>query len=128
MLALATLHNLRWINAAVSRGREVASSLATMNEINKLAEQHIRASQSRLLHIDELMARARAVNGKAAAPLQDLMARVEQDRERLSRHIEQMRQQPHDKWPGLVAHGKGLEGLLEAAGLQLEKALAAVFK
>lgn len=100
-----------------------------MDETNKLVEQHIGESQSHLRHIDELMERARAARAKApqARGLEELLTRTQQDRDRLAQHLDDVRRQPADALPRLVEHGEGLKGALEAMGLQLEKALAAVF-
>ena len=102
-----------------------------MNETSKLVEQHILASQSRLRHIDELMARARRARAKVppTADLDALLTRAQQDRDRLAQHLDGMgRPSVDSSSPGLVEQGEGLTGALEAAGLQLEQILAAVLE
>lgn len=102
-----------------------------MNETGKLVEQHIRESQLRLRHIDVLMARARQAQAKVppTAGLEGLLTRTQQDRDRLAQHLDGMGRQPIDaSSPRLVEQGEGLKGALEAAGLQLEQVLAAVFE
>ena len=95
----------------------------------RLAEQHMREGQSRLRHIDELMTRARSA--RAAAPhtagLEALLTQTQQDRDRFAHHLDDVRARP-EALPGLLAHAEGLTGGLDAVGLQLEQALAAVFK
>ena len=102
-----------------------------MDVTSKLVEQHIRESQSRLQHIDELMARARQARAKLppTAGLEALLTRAQQDRDRLAQHLEGVGRQPVDaSSPALVEQGEGLKGALEAAGLQLEQVLAAVLE
>jgi len=100
-----------------------------MDEITKLVEQHIRESESHLLHIDELMERARVAHAKApaASDLVERLAQIRQDRDRLAGELDEIRRQPVHDWPKLVKRGEGLKGVLKAVGLQLEQVLAAVF-
>lgn len=100
-----------------------------MDKARQLANQQILESQVRLRHIDELMARAQQARTKQppASDLDALLAQIQQDRDQLAQHLDGLPQQPADALPTAVAHGKGLNGALEAVGLQLEQALAAIF-
>ena len=99
-----------------------------MDETTRLADQHILESQARLRHIDELMARVRATGPKpdSVSDLERLLARIDEQRARLARHLDELPRQAKGELPAAVERGKGLMGALEAAGLQLERVLAAV--
>ncbi len=56
-----------------------------MSQTDKLIEQHVREYESRLLHIDELLAKARE-KGATPESHQDL-AEVTQQREQLAGHV-----------------------------------------
>lgn len=112
------------------RNRLLEASEDIMDEITKLAEQHIRESESHLRHIDELMERARQAQAQIAAAegLEERLTQIRRDRDRLASELDDMRKQPVDDWPKLAKRGEGLKGVLQAVGIQLEKILAAVFQ
>jgi Mg2+ and Co2+ transporter CorA len=118
------------VPAGVISKRWAAALKEIMDEITKLAEQHVRESESHLKHIDELMERARGARAKASPTneFESLLAQTQQDRDRLVQHLDDIRRQPVAEWPRLVEHGKRLKGVLEAVGLQLERAMTAIFK
>lgn len=101
-----------------------------MDQTCQMAEQHILAWQSRLKHIDELMAKAQAARAQAAETLslETALTQAQQHRDRLAGHLAQVEGQPAEALPALVKHGEGLQGALETAGLQLEQALTAVLR
>ncbi|WP_298828077.1 hypothetical protein [uncultured Piscinibacter sp.] len=101
-----------------------------MNKMIELAEQHILESESRLRHIDELMARARAapVKKEAATETEALLRQIEADRNKLARELEEIQRLPRGEGSDIVKRGEGLKGLLESVGLQLEHALGAIFE
>ena len=101
-----------------------------MNKMKDLAEQHILESASRLRHIDELMARARAghLKGETATQTEALLRQIESDRNKLARELEEIQRLPHGEGSDIVKRGEGLKGLLESVGLQLEQALGAIFQ
>ena len=101
-----------------------------MDRITDLVEQHIHESESRLRHIDELMAQARAapLSEPAASNSEALLRRIQLDRDRLARELEDVRRlQPRDR-PEVATKGERLKGVLGNLGLELEKALAAVLE
>ena len=101
-----------------------------MNEIGKLAEQHILESASHLRHIDEMMARANQPHGKlkitpdTAAQL----AEIQKTRDRLAQNLDNIRRQPAGSGIDPVKSAEEVKGLLAAVGLQLEQALGAMIK
>ncbi len=99
-----------------------------MGDIEKLAEQHIRESESHLRQIDELFARARkAASSAAVAPeILDEVSKIEQDRHRLAQELNHIRDLPAHERAAKVQHGEGIKHGLEAIGLQLEQLLTAV--
>jgi hypothetical protein len=105
-----------------------------MDQTRQMAEQHILAWQSRLKHIDELMVKAQAARAQTAETLslETALTQARQHRDRLAGHLAQVegqvQAQPAEALPALVKHGEGLQGALEAAGLQLEQALTAVLR
>jgi hypothetical protein len=100
-----------------------------MVSMNELAEQHIRESESRLRHIDELMDKARQVAEREAAPSETaaLLAQIQRDRDRLARDLEALRHLPQGAGQDLVQRSEGLKGLLQNLGAQLQRVLTAVF-
>ena len=101
-----------------------------MDTRNELAERHILESESRLRHIDELMAKARQLPPKEPAMTQTaaLLAQIQIDRDRLAKDLEALRHLPRGEGSDVAQRSEGLKGALETVGSQLEKALAAVFE
>lgn len=100
-----------------------------MNTIMELAGQHIRESESHLRHIDELMARAREAARKesVAAQAEALLSRVQPDRDWAAQELEAIRRLPIGDGSEVVKRGEGLKGVMETIGLELEKAVTAIF-
>lgn len=95
-----------------------------MNTLAALVEQHVKESELRLRHVDELMGQAAA---SAPGRIDDqLLARVEADRRALIAALDGLRRSPVAEQAAAVEHGRGLRGALETVGAELEKALAAV--
>ncbi len=90
-----------------------------------LAEQHIRESESRLRHVDELMTRARAA--ASADQATSALAKIQSDRDRLAQELDTLRSLRPGDAPDVLERGAGLTGLLAAVGLQLEQMLATLF-
>lgn len=99
-----------------------------MDKSMLLAEQHIRESQSRLLHVDELMARANRARaqGPAARDVETLLRKTQLDRDRYAREIEELQRLRTSRPAEAARRGAGLEAALELVGLEFEKALVAV--
>ena len=101
-----------------------------MDEITKLAEQHILESESHLRHIDEMMARADQSRAKSpiAPDVEAQLAQIKNDRDGLAQELVDIRRQPVDDWSSVAKRGEGLKGLLGTVGLQLEKVLGTIFE
>lgn len=99
-----------------------------MSQIDDLAEQHIRESEAHLRHIDELMRKAQEARaGKRVPPEhEDPLRRLEQDHSRLAGELQGLRTAPKPASADTVERSKGLKGLLQTVGLELEKVLTAI--
>lgn len=101
-----------------------------MYEVNHLAEQHILQSESHLQHIDELMAKAH--ESRAKSPLHPKieaeLVRIQGARDKGAEELAALRQHLGAHTAETLQHSEGLKGTLENVGLELEKALTAVFK
>ncbi len=100
-----------------------------MNKTADLVEQHVRESELRLRHIDEMMDKARRarLEEPAASEASALLSKIQLDRDRLARELEALRRTPAHEAPIAAERGEGLKGALSAIGLQLEQALGAIF-
>ena len=101
-----------------------------MNQVTQLVEQQIRTSELHLRHVDDLMERARLVSQSRSVP-PDTAARLAQfsdERDRLAQELRDYRVKMSSINPPSVTHAEGLTGVLEAMGLQLEKALTAILE
>lgn len=97
-----------------------------MSRIDQLVEQHFLESQAHLRHIDELVAKAqqaRASKG-VSAEQEGQLTRLEQEHARVSGELHALRGKPAS--PDAVERSKGLTGMLQTIGLELEKALTAI--
>ncbi len=101
-----------------------------MSTLIELAEQHIRESESRLQHIDELMVKASQtpMEGPATGKTEALLRQIRIDRDRLAKDLDDLRSHPMGDGSEVVRRGEGLKDLCKAVGLQLEKALTAIFE
>ena len=100
-----------------------------MDQMNQLAEQHILESQSHLLHIDELMAKAREAGAKHPLPpeVDTRLTQIQGERDKYAGELNAIRQPPGGHSADTLKRGEGLNGVLQTVGLELEKALAALF-
>jgi hypothetical protein len=92
-----------------------------MTKYSHLAEQHILEFESRLKHIDELLARAnKDVTGQGRefdSELKELTSK----REELAGHLEKMRQKSREEWEEKEIEKAGPMGVWDAVAQQLEK-------
>jgi hypothetical protein len=99
-----------------------------MDKLTQLADQHIRESELRLKHIDELMAKGRSAAAPTAGETQALLDKLQADRDRLAGELDLIRRLPPATAGDRVQRSEGLKGVLETVGLQLEQALTAVLE
>ncbi|MBC7700523.1 hypothetical protein [Aquabacterium sp.] len=101
-----------------------------MDQITHLVEQHIRASQSHLRHIDELMQRAATLRTTQTIPheAEARFAKFQTDRAQFAGELDAIRAQSKSDAAAASKRGEGLTGILETIGLELEKALTAIFE
>ena len=92
-----------------------------MTSIAQLAEQHIREHESRLKHIDELLARAHAGAGPERAETGAELEKLTADREELAGHLEKMRLRDLGDWQEKEIELAGPMGIWDAVAQQLEK-------
>ena len=92
-----------------------------MTNYEQLAEQHIREHESRLKHIDELLARAHAAAGPEQAGIGAELEKLTAEREELAGHLEKMRLRPFDDWREKEVELAGPMGIWDAVAQQLEK-------
>jgi hypothetical protein len=93
----------------------------TMNQTTHLIEQHVLESESRLRHIDELIERARRLR---TPEIEAQLNRTRRDRDRLANELGEVRNDD----PNAVQRGERVKGMLQSVGLELEKALTAIFE
>lgn len=92
-----------------------------MTNIEQLGEQHIREHESRLKHIDELMARAHAAAGPEQAEIGAELEKLAAEREELAGHLEKMRLRHFEDWQEKEIELAGPMGIWDAVAQQLEK-------
>lgn len=97
-----------------------------MSRIDSLVEQHIRESESHLRHIDEMMEKARLARERNQLGAEPDLARIEYDRMRLAQELHGLQSQPQPASDELAERSKGIKGMLQSIGSELEKALVAV--
>ncbi len=97
-----------------------------MSHIDQLVEQHIRESESHLRHIDEMMEKAREARLRSQLPAPPDLAKLEHDRMRLAQELHGLRNEPRPASADAAERGKGLKGMLQSVGTELEKVLVAV--
>ena len=100
-----------------------------MDQTTHLVEQHIRASQSHLVHIDELMQRAATLRTMQTIPheAQARLAKFQTDRARCTEELDAIRAQSKSDVDAASKRAEGLTGTLGTIGSELEKALTAIF-
>lgn len=97
-----------------------------MTRIDHLIEQHIRESESRLRHVDEMMHRAKAAEQAVPAEVAARLAQIKQRRDQVAQQLVEFRARPAGD-AAVAKQSEGLKGMLETMGLELEKALTAIF-
>lgn len=100
-----------------------------MDQTTQLVEQHIRASQSHLLHIDELMQRAAAARTNRAVPpeVEPRLAQFQNERNRFGQELDEVRAQSGLDASAVAPRAERLRGALSLMGAELEKTLLAIF-
>lgn len=101
-----------------------------MDQTTRLVEQHIRASESHLRHIDELMQRASTAGAGRSVPpdAQAQLARFQRDRAKLGQELDEVKSQSLSDAHTAVKRGEGLTDMLGTLGAEMEKALLAIFE
>lgn len=97
-----------------------------MNQVDRLVEQHFLESELHLRHIDELMAKAQVarISKRVSSEHEGQLSRLEQEHARVVGELHALRAKPAT--PDDVERSKGLTGMLQTIGLELEKALTAI--
>jgi hypothetical protein len=94
-----------------------------MKDIARMAEDHIRAHEARLRHVDELLEHARH---RAGALPEYAQARTELDhliaeRDRLALQVDDLRARAAGDWQEHEIEESGLMGIWDALAQQIEK-------
>ena len=99
-----------------------------MDQITHLVEQHIRESEAHLRHIDEVMARAQEARAKypVRQEIEMRLTRVKSDRDRLAKELNGIRGPTTRASADAATLGERLKGDLQAVGLEIDRALAAM--
>ncbi len=97
-----------------------------MSHIDQLVDQHIRESESHLRHIDEMLEQARKAREGTTVGAEPDLARIDGDRMRLAQELHGLRNEPKPASDETAKRSKGLTGMLQSIGSELEKALVAV--
>jgi hypothetical protein len=99
-----------------------------MTNITHLAEQHILENESRLKHIDELVARVR--EGAGALPeyaqVHTELEELIRQRDRYAVQLQDLRQKAAQEWQQHEVERSGLMGVWDALAKELEKLLERV--
>lgn len=101
-----------------------------MIDETKMVEQHMMEYASRMKHIDELLERATegAANGPKDAETEAQLAKLREDREKLSRLHHEMKLKPLNDWQEQEIEKSGPMGIWDAVAQQLEKLVEKVEK
>jgi len=93
-----------------------------MTDVTHLAEQHIRAHEARLEHIDELVQRVRkgADNLPDFAQVHTQLEELVRERDRHAVRIDDMRARAAEQWREEEIGRSGLMGIWDALAQQLE--------
>ncbi len=93
-----------------------------MPNMSQLAEQHIRQHESHLKHIDELFQRAHKGASPEDSGVQDQLAALKLEQEKLASHFEELKQKSVENWQEEEVEKSGpLMGLWDAVAQELEK-------
>jgi hypothetical protein len=101
-----------------------------MTDKTKMVEQQMMEYASRMKHIDELLERATegAANGPKDAETEAQLAKLWEDREKLSRMHHEMKLKSLDDWQEQEIEKSGPMGIWDAVAQQLEKLVEKVEK
>lgn len=93
-----------------------------MTDVTHLAEQHIRAHEARLEHIDELVQRVRKGAGDLPefAQVHTELEKMIRERDRQAVRIDDMRARAAEQWREEEIGRSGLMGVWDALAQQLE--------
>ena len=93
-----------------------------MTHFNQLVEEHIREYESRLIHMDELMERARKGAGERVehSEMRTQLADLERKRDKLASHIDKIKLKSLDDWRKEGIDKAGPMGIWDAVAQQLE--------
>ena len=93
-----------------------------MKHIYQLVEEHIREYESRLIHMDELLERARKVAGERTedSEMRTQLADLEWERDKLASHIDKLKLKSLDDWRKEEIDKAGPMGIWDAVAQQLE--------
>jgi len=99
-----------------------------MNEIRKLANQHFLEWESRLKHIDEMMAKAQEVHVREGegSNIHTQLTKIRVARDELALATSRARSLPEDERPAMTNEVEGIQAAFSEVGLQMEKLLATV--
>ena len=99
-----------------------------MNEIDTLANQKFLEWESRLHHIDEVMAKAHAANanGPSRPDVHTQLANIKQSRDALAQGLASASSLSATDHAHESKHADGLKASFEAIGLELERVFASI--
>lgn len=97
-----------------------------MTNTEKLVERHILEYESRLKHVDELLARARA--GAGTAPVKKELTALEEERDAFATQLEELRLKSLANWREEEIEKAGPMGIWDALAQQLEKLVERIEK
>jgi len=99
-----------------------------MTGIDKLAERHIIEHESHLKRIDELLARGEKLAAEEAEcdQLGMELTEIQDDREKLSEHIQELKKAPAEYWQKRSFEKAGPMGVWDAVAQRLEGVLESV--
>ncbi len=95
-----------------------------MSDISRLlAEQHIRESDMRLQHVDELLVYAEKELARSSreAETRELLARIKEERDKLAGWLEENRRRPLETWRKDELMRSGPMRIWDAIAQQIEK-------
>ncbi len=91
-----------------------------MNTIDQLVEQHIRAQESRLKHIDELLARAESA-AKGNAEMEAAVAELRRRRDEQAAGLGAQKERPVSDWQEQEIASAGPMAVWDALALDIEQ-------
>jgi hypothetical protein len=95
--------------------------MTEMTELNRLVQEHILAHEARLKHVDELLGRAQQKAAGAAGDASAQLASLKQERDRLSRQVEEFKVRPPEQWSEEEFEKTGPMVIWDTIAQQLEK-------